>query len=293
MNKSQAIGLIKEKYPNFNEDNATENQYSIAFHAALNSFDSKMLEAVLSLIPASFARNIIHMHKDEAFRDAAEKGHLYIVNRLLELTPNDQQREHMIHHSDDVVFILAAEKAHYYIVDRLLELTPDDQQREHMIRAYNDTALRTIAKNKDIRSIQCILSFNPEFEPLILKYATDAKFKEEIINSRELTKTLREVIEKSPHLSITKIFAYMDAAKEMLPLVLVSKNFTNYFDETVPKEITKKILKDVVPGFNEKEMNNLVSAMKDVRDDEPNKEVSFVKKLAAERSKASQPSLHQ
>ena len=91
--------------------------------------------------------------KIKRFQSAAGKGDLGIVDYLIELTPDQDQRQQMIHVDNDYAFQSAARNGNSEIVDYLIELTPDQDQRQQMIHVDNDSAFQLAVKNKHPETI--------------------------------------------------------------------------------------------------------------------------------------------
>ena len=87
-------------------------------------FYNAVVENNLDEVDLLLSEEEIDVHADDelAFETAVEKGHLRIVNRLLELT---EDRRINVHAKNGRAFEVAAMLGHLQIVNRLLELTGD------------------------------------------------------------------------------------------------------------------------------------------------------------------------
>ncbi len=116
--------------------------------------------------------------RNEAFRKAVENGHLAIVNRLIELTPNLQQLQQMIHSRGGHAFRLAAINGHLEIVNRLIELTPDPEQQQRIIHSGGNFAFTRAAMNGHLKIVNRLieLTLDPEQQQRMIHAISDSAF---------------------------------------------------------------------------------------------------------------------
>ncbi len=98
----------------------------------------------------------------KAFRRAAKNGHLDVVNRLIELTPEEEYQE-MIQVWDCEAFHRAAENGHLNVVNRLIELTPEEDYQD-VIGAWDYLAIERAAENGHIDIVNRLIELIPAAE---------------------------------------------------------------------------------------------------------------------------------
>ncbi len=129
-----------------------------AFRLASERGDNYILDRLIALTPNGEQRQaMIHADEDYAFKMAA-RGHLDVVNLLISKITNENERQAMIHAEEDYAFRMAARGGHLDIVNRLIELTTDDDRRRDMIRADGDYAFIWAAAMGHIDIINLLIS---------------------------------------------------------------------------------------------------------------------------------------
>jgi hypothetical protein len=91
---------------------------------------------------------------------AAIRGHVDIVGRLIELTPDEGQRQAMIHRDGDSAFKLATTHRHLDIVKLLIEKTTDEGMQD-MIHVNNDYAFIAAARDGRFDIVNLLIELTP------------------------------------------------------------------------------------------------------------------------------------
>jgi hypothetical protein len=107
--------------------------YGAFWQAASNSY--------LLFINRLKVQEMVAAYDYEAFRNAAEKGHLPVINRLIEIAPDKVQEMVAADHYE--AFRFAAKNGHFPVINRLIEIAPDKVQE--MVAADHYEAFRKAA----------------------------------------------------------------------------------------------------------------------------------------------------
>ncbi|VEG90956.1 ankyrin repeat domain-containing protein [Legionella spiritensis] len=127
---------------------------SVFLWAAENG-DLDVLNRLVELAPDQVAAMVAEK-SCQAFKRAAENGHLNVLNLLVELAPD--QAAMMVAADDYYAFRLAAENGHLDVLHCLVELAPD--QIVEMVAAWNYEAFRQAAIKGHTSVVRYLLQFS-------------------------------------------------------------------------------------------------------------------------------------
>jgi mannitol/fructose-specific phosphotransferase system IIA component (Ntr-type) len=148
------------------EKNGLVNYESFSFFRwAAENGHLDVLNKLLELTPDPETRKrMIHAEGDYAFRKAARGGHLDVLNRLVELTPDPETRKRMIHARYHYIetFRYAARDGRLNVLNRLVELITDPDTREEMIHSWSDETFRLVAQSGRLNVLNRLLELTTD-----------------------------------------------------------------------------------------------------------------------------------
>ncbi|WP_133130802.1 ankyrin repeat domain-containing protein [Legionella yabuuchiae] len=133
------------------------NDYA-AFRQAADCGHLPIMEHLMQLAPDN-VQAMIAADDYAAFRQAADCGHLPVMERLMQLAPDKVQT--MIAANNYRAFHYAALNGHLSLIERLMELVPEEK-KQTIIAAGNYSAFRAAAANGHLPVIKLLVELVPE-----------------------------------------------------------------------------------------------------------------------------------
>ena len=134
-----------------------QEQFNVFVSFGRLSLFNRLIEQESDKVDAMIEADDFH-----AFRSAAQKGCLSVLNRLVELTKNPDKLEEMIKADKFYAFLSAAENGHLLVLNRLVELTNDLDKVDAMIGADSFYAFRYAAQNGHLLVLDRLVELTKE-----------------------------------------------------------------------------------------------------------------------------------
>ncbi len=153
-----------------NQEQHLQASFDRAFLSACENGNLHDFNQLVELLPAYVVIQMIKANNHTAFRMAASSGHLPVLDRLMELAPEDVSL--MIEAERYAAFTIAAGCGHLSVLNRLVELAPDRVSLMIKSGDYGDfcdySAFRMAASRGHLPVLDRLVELAPELASLMI-----------------------------------------------------------------------------------------------------------------------------